>query len=89
MNFLDALIAAQAAPLTDADKAADEAAKPVEMSPACRAANRAALAADGFTIATIKAADRCPRCCGRGRLDGYEHVMAGVCFRCGGSGLRY
>ena len=30
----------------------------------------------------------CPRCGGRGYIPHYAHVDAGVCFECGGSGLR-
>jgi hypothetical protein len=30
----------------------------------------------------------CPRCFGTGRLHQYRHRAAGLCFRCGGSGLR-
>lgn len=29
--------------------------------------------------------DPCPKCGGKGHLFGYEHVMGGVCFLCGGA----
>lgn len=28
----------------------------------------------------------CPKCEGHGKIGAYNHVMAGVCFKCGGSG---
>lgn len=28
----------------------------------------------------------CPRCNGSGRLDKYDHIRSGVCFKCGGTG---
>lgn len=30
----------------------------------------------------------CSRCSGNGKICFYNHVMAGVCFQCGGSGLQ-
>lgn len=31
--------------------------------------------------------DRCRRCQGKGEIKAYQHVKAGVCFRCWGCGL--
>ena len=28
----------------------------------------------------------CPRCNGEGRLSFYNHILGGICFKCGGSG---
>lgn len=30
----------------------------------------------------------CSRCDGRGRINGFSHVIGGVCFKCGGSGTQ-
>jgi len=30
----------------------------------------------------------CGRCCGTGKVGNFAHVKGGVCFACGGSGLR-
>jgi len=30
----------------------------------------------------------CSRCQGKGRISGFGHVMAGVCFKCGGAGTQ-
>ena len=36
-----------------------------------------------------KTRDVCPRCAGKGELEGFRHVKAGVCFNCWGSGVDF
>ena len=35
----------------------------------------------------IPESDRCSKCSGKGYIPGYAHVMNGVCFKCGGTGV--
>jgi hypothetical protein len=38
------------------------------------------------TTGAVKMIERaCPRCDGKGRIDGFGHVLGGVCFECSGS----
>lgn len=47
------------------------------------ARERAEMAAENATRAAL----RCPRCMGEGRLSQFMHHKGGECFLCGGSGV--
>lgn len=57
---------------------------------AMRAEDQARLAAQRATEqarAAERAANRCPRCMGEGRIAQFQHRKGGECFTCGGSGI--
>ena len=56
-----------------------EAARIAAVEAADKAANTARL--------EVRAALRCPRCMGEGRLSQFMHRNGGECFLCGGSGV--
>lgn len=91
LEWLDEIAALEALPPTAeeiAEEEAYEAAKAAKEAGRV-AATRAWLIADGkFTVKNYRGADRCGRCSGRGILSGYEHICGGVCFACGGSGIK-
>jgi len=37
---------------------------------------------------TAKVKYTCSRCAGKGIIEGFNHVMSGVCFKCGGKGYQ-
>jgi len=92
LEWLDEIAALQATPLT-AEEIAEEAARETAKADAELArvaATRAFLISEGkhSVKGAHLGADRCGRCSGRGTLKGYEHIMGGVCFACGGSGRK-
>ena len=76
MDYLEILFTNDEAVIA-ANKA--EAARIAAVEAADKAANDARLAE--------RAALRCPRCMGEGRLSQFMHRKGGECFLCGGSGV--
>jgi hypothetical protein len=76
MDYLEMLFTNDEAVIA-ANKA--EAARIAAIEAADKAANAARVAE--------RAAMRCPRCMGEGRIPQFTHCKGGECFLCGGSGI--
>jgi DnaJ-class molecular chaperone len=51
------------------------------------AARHEAMAAATAAREAEKAANRCPKCMGEGRIAQFSHRKGGECFTCGGTGV--